>query len=75
MEFIENSINCIGCPSCGCYYTEEEERHLLKLLMGKYIGRKTSEKKAAAAVANGRSGGRPKGSKNKPKAVTETDNL
>ena len=36
------------------------------------LGSTISKKKAAASRSNGKLGGRPKGSKNKPKAKTET---
>lgn len=35
------------------------------------LGRRTSERKAAAARENGKSGGRPKSSKSKPRAITQ----
>lgn len=38
-------------------------------------GRGTSEKKAASSAANGAKGGRPKGSKNKPKDAAMYENL
>lgn len=51
----------ITCPHCGHELTREEAKHIACV----YAGSSVSEKKKAAVIANGKKGGRPKGSKNK----------
>lgn len=53
------------CPHCGHEMTPAEIASLMRKL--------PSEKRTAASRTNGKLGGRPKGSKNKPKETTVAD--
>lgn len=56
-------IGRMNCPHCGKRITQKT----IAKELGTKGGKVKSEAKAATARANGQLGGRPKGSKNKPK--------
>jgi hypothetical protein len=55
-------VQNLVCPHCGEEITPEE----FAVLRAKFHGAITTPKKSRSSAKNGKKGGRPKGSKNKP---------